>query len=144
MTRLLHPPKGVHSFQIGGADHGHEYDGEHGIDCPADVAVVDGWSADERLGDVSLRGPNPLPWHDEPEQRERLQAAHRQRLHDASWRIEEVADTAPSKADDEPSGDAFAEGKAAAEEGLGRSANPYDGRSKAGKAWSEGWDSAEK
>src|SRR5215472_12399686 len=89
-TKLLHPPKGVTSFTFTyGCGQPHKYDGKHGIDCPACVAHVEQMPDQERLQDVRLRG-DTAPWHDDPEQLEKLRREHKRRVHDASYRVEEV------------------------------------------------------
>lgn len=64
----------------------------------------------------------------------------------------QTPDETEGPADNEPvspetqaiSDEAFQAGKAAAEAGQPRSANPTDGRSAQGKAWAKGWDSVPK
>lgn len=58
----------------------------------------------------------------------------------------ELDDDKPGEDDDddsEPDPGDEALGKAAAEAGEARTANPYNGRTRQGRAWSRGWDSAQ-
>ena len=141
---LLHAPKGHHSFTFyTGCGKPHEYDGK-GIDCPACVEAVRLLSPEERIAHPALRGPVPVQGASAQE-RDAFRREFETERERASWHLEEKAAEEPKANGSEGESDvsaAFRAGQAMAQAGLPR-ANPFDGRSKQGKDWLSGYDSAE-
>lgn len=98
---VLHPPDGVHDFvfHVGGCGKPHQYDGRHGIDCPACVEVVRIMSPDERISHPHLRVPL-VATGDTPGEVDTMRRVEEAKRHAASWRLEEAEDPPEPTAED--------------------------------------------
>lgn len=99
---LLHPPETTQSFTLnGGCGQPHEYDGEHGIDCPECIEHVRLMSPDDRIAHPLLRGPI-VAIGDTPGEIDALTRVAQAKREAASYRLleadEETAPAGPSAA----------------------------------------------